>query len=292
MKKIITIFILPNEIDLYRDLINRIKNDITTYQLEDFWVDSTLCVSEEMVNWDESLISKQQVIQWYNEINKDIKGDFSIDYNGEIQGCVDKRRESNPNKYPQAISFTWLDADILFPEGTFYILNESVNNLKDSNFILTPQYPKMWDSSWDILVHPKYNSFGYDFMKTPEYDPNNSFGVYGDISLKPINPGIFKFGGGAITTFSSNLLKLFPIPNSFGPYGEEDTFVMQACSTFHQKYNIQQYLIKNLVYSQKNRDHIDRRNDIYVYDKRNEYRQISLNNFSNELSLLYLKLNK
>jgi hypothetical protein len=289
MKKIITIFILPNEIDLYRDLINRIQNDIINYQLENFWIDSTLCVSDEMVNWEKSSVSKQQVIQWYNEINNGINGDFSIDYDGKIKGCVDKRRESNPNKYPQSISFTWIDADILFPEGTFYIINESVDLLKNDNFILTPQYPKMWDPSWDILVHPKYNSFGYNFMKTSEYNPDNSFGIYGDISLKSINKGMFKFGGGAITTFSSDLLYLFPIPESFGPYGEEDTFMMQACSLFHQKYNIQQYLIENLVYSQKNRDHIDRRNDIYVYDKRNEYRQISLNNFSKEINKIIYK---
>ena len=283
MKKIITIFILPNEIDLYRDLINRIQNDIINYQLEDFWIDSTLCVSEEMVNWDESSVSKQQIIQWYNEINKDIKGDFSIDYNGEIQGCVDKRRESNPNKYPQAISFTWLDADILFPEGSLYILNESVNNLKGSNFILTPQYPKMWDSSWDILVHPNFQNIPYNYMGLPNYNPEEYYGIYGEVSLKLLNLGVFKFGGGHLTTLSPTILSLIPIPDSFAPYGEEDTFIMVGCSNLWKKYNINQYIIENLVYSQKNRDHIDRRKDIVLHDKKHIFRKTSLNNFQPEL---------
>jgi hypothetical protein len=283
MQKIITIFILPNEIDLYRDIINRIQNDITDYQLEDFWIDSTLCVSEEMVNWDESSISKQQIIQWYNEINNDVKGDFSIDYSGEIQGCVDKRRESSPVKYPNAISFTWLDADILFPKGTFYILNESINNLKNSNFILTPQYPKMWDATWDILVHPNFIDIPYNYMNSPNYTPEKYYGIYGQISLKPLNLGTFKFGGGPLTTLSPTILSLIPIPLSFAPYGEEDTFIMAGCSILWKKYNIHQYIIENLVYSQKNRLHVDRRDDICIYDRRVEYRKISLNNFKNEL---------
>jgi hypothetical protein len=289
MKKIITIFILPHEIDLYKDLISRINNDIVKYDLKDFWIDSTLCVSEKMVNWEDSQVNKEEIIEEFNKINQNINGDFSINHDGQIQGCVDKRRESSPIKYPDAVSFTWIDADILFPEGTFYIIDESVNNLKDSNFILTPQYVKMWDSTWDILVHPKYNSFGYDYMKTSEYNPDNSFGIYGDICLRPIPDGMFKFGGGAITTFSSNLLNSFSIPNSFGPYGEEDTFIMTCCSYFWKKLNIKQYIIENLVYSQKNRDHIDRRKDILIYDRRVEYRQISLDNFSNEINKIIYK---
>lgn len=281
--KIITIFILPNEIDLYKDLIIRINNDLKKYDLIDFWIDSTLCVSEKMVNWEKSKISKEQIIKKFNKINQNLRGDFTIDYDGYIQGCVSKRRESNPIKYPDAISFTWIDADILFPEGSFYILNESIEALQNTNFILSPQYVKMWDQSWDVLVHPKYNLFPYDYMKSPKYDPNKDFGIYGDITLKSLPSSLFKFGGGALTTFSPTIFKLFPIPDTFGHYGEEDTFIMTCCSYLWNKFNINQYLIENLVFAQKNRDHIDRRNDVFVYDRRIEYRQISLNNFSYEI---------
>jgi hypothetical protein len=288
MKKIITIFILPNEIDLYKDLIKRIQNDITKYNLKDFWIDSTLCVSEEMVNWEKNEISKQQVINWFNEINQNTPGDFSIDYKGKIKGCVDKRRESNLNKYTDAVSFTWIDADILFPEGTFYVINEAVDLFKNTNFIITPQYPKMWDSTWDILVHPEYINYSYNYMKSELYNPELYFGVKGDISVKSLPEGLFKFGGGAITTFSPNILKLFPIPDSFGSYGEEDTFIMTACSILYKKYSINQYVIDNLVFSQKNRDNIDRRKNINIINRKNEFREISLSNFTNEISLLYL----
>jgi hypothetical protein len=282
MKKIVTIFLLPNEIDLYRDLISRISKDLTKYNLQDFWIDSTLCVSDQMVNWEQSQVSKEQVILWFEEINQNLQGDFSVDQDGAIQGCVDKRRES-VQKYSNALSFTWIDPDILFPEGTFYIISESVQVLGNSNFIITPQYVKMWDSSWDVLVHASYQNFPYDYMKTADYDPNKEFGIYGDVALKSLPKGLFKFGGGAITTFSGEVLRKFPIPTSFGSYGEEDTFVMICCSYLAEKFNISQYVIENLVYTQKNRDSIDRRKDIKVYDRRAENRQISLNNFSTEL---------
>jgi hypothetical protein len=292
MKKIITIFILPHEIDLYRDLMERISNDLVKYDLTEFWVDSTLCVNEEMVNWEKSQVSKQQVIDWFNEVNIDLPGDFTIDFDGDVMGCVDKRRESTPTKYPEAVSFTWLDADILFPEGSLYIINEAVSNLGGDGFILTPQYPKMWDESWDILVHPNYKNTPYNYMEFESYNPELYYGIFGEVSLIPLPSKLFKFGGGHLTTISSKILDLIPIPKSFGSYGEEDTFIMQMCSLFTQKYNFTQYIINNLVYSQKNRDHLDRRKDIDLKDRRKEFRQIALNNFPNEVSLLYNKIFK
>lgn len=289
MKKIITTFILPHEIDLYRDLISRISNDITKYALDTFWIDSTLCVSDQMVNWEESKVSKEQVVMWFNEINQNLQGNFSVDVDGKIQGCVDKRRDSVQN-HPNALSFTWIDPDILFPEGTFYIIDQSVHAVSIDNFVITPQYVKMWDSSWDVLVHPSYQSKPYDYMKTSEYDPSKEFGVYGPLSLKALPTGLFKFGGGAITTFSGELLRKFPIPTSFASYGEEDTFIMVCCSHLAEKFSIAQFVVENLVYTQKNRDSIDRRKDIKVYDRRAENRQISLNNFSKEVNTLIKEL--
>lgn len=121
-------------------------------------------------------------------------------------------------------------------------------------------------------------------MKTSEYDPSKEFGVYGPLSLKALPTGLFKFGGGAITTFSGELLRKFPIPDSFGSYGEEDTFIMMCCSHLAKKFSIVQFVVDNLVYTQKNRDSIDRRKDIKVYDKKAQNRETSLSAFSRELN--------
>jgi hypothetical protein len=282
-KQIITIFILPNEINLYKNLINNINKEFNTYDLKDFYLDVTLSVCDEMVDWDNSKIDKQTIIEKYNNINQNTPGIFNIDYNGEIMGCVSKRRQSVKD-FPQAISFTWLDADFIFPEGTFYIIDQSLKELikTEKYFILTPQYVKMWDASWDIVCHPNFLEKPYRYYE--KSDPFKDAGIYGDIILQPLPKGVFKIGGGWITTFSKKLLNLIPIPQSFSHYGEEDTFITSGSKIFISKnYNINQYIIHNLVVTQ---DVHDRLNEIKLFDKRHEFRNIALQNFTQELNNL------
>jgi len=57
-----------------------------------------------------------------------------------------------------------------------------------------------------------------------------------------------KFGGGLLTTFSSNLLKLVDIPDTFPGYGLDDTFVMQCCNIMKRSnIDIQQYVLSNII---------------------------------------------
>jgi hypothetical protein len=277
--KIITIFILPHEVKLYEKLISSIKNEIKKFNLSDFYFDVTLSVCDEMVRWDESKTSKQEIIQQYHNINQNLKGDFNIDHSGEIMGCVSQRRNSHL-KYPNAISFTWVDSDFTFPEGTFYIIDQSItslNSLQDY-FILTPQYVKMWDSTWDIICHPNFLDKPYNYNNT---DTKKDAQIYGEITLQPLNKGIFKIGGGWITTISKKLLDLLPIPKSFGHYGEEDTFISTGSQILSSKgTHIIQYVISNLVVTQDNNI---RDPNISLIDRRQEFRQIAQNNFNLEI---------
>jgi hypothetical protein len=64
-----------------------------------------------------------------------------------------------------------------------------------------------------------------------------------EIYLKNINS--FKFAGGWFNLLSSKLLKTTDIPDSLGPYGLDDTYVMKCCEIMKQKnINVQQYVLE------------------------------------------------
>jgi len=76
------------------------------------------------------------------------------------------------------------------------------------------------------------------------------------------------------------------IPESFGHYGYEDTFIMIACEKLvREGEDIQQFKIKNLVvcenYKYRNNSHYI--NNISVYDRREEFKKIGFNAFNDEI---------
>ena len=249
MKKIITIFILPNEIELYENLMVRLRNSLTMSSDSDFYVDATLSVANEMVDWENSSITKKEVINRFAEAST-LPGDYFVDEDGEVMGCVSKRRESW-KKYPDAESFTWIDCDFYFPNETFAYISHGIKalqSLKIDDFILTPQYVKIWDNTWDELVNENFIDKPYGYYdgndNHPDYKAETDAQCYGQPELQKIKN--FKIGGGWVTTISKSLLDKVTIPESFGHYGEEDTFVMIVAQNLVKRgHNIQQYVIKN-----------------------------------------------
>lgn len=284
MKKIITIFILPNEIELYENLMVRLRNSLTMSSDSDFYVDATLSVADEMVDWGNSSITKEEIVNRFAEAST-LPGDYFVDEEGEVMGCVSKRRESW-KKYPDAESFTWIDCDFYFPNETFTYISHGISalqSLKIDDFILTPQYVKIWDDTWDELVNENFADKPYGYYdgndNHPDYKAETDAQCYGQPELQRIKN--FKIGGGWITTISKPLLDKVTIPESFGHYGEEDTFVMVVAQNLVKRgHNIQQYVIKNIVAAQDG----SRLSSVKQHDRRKEFRQIALQNFGKELN--------
>jgi hypothetical protein len=106
---------------------------------------------------------------------------------------------------------------------------------------------------------------------------------YGEINLTPINQ--FKFGGGWFNLLSTKLLKLTDIPDSFGPYGIDDLYVMLCCDLMKQKkYNIQQYVLENMVVIENFKYRWNPyQNYLYSINKQNEFRKQAENNLNKEI---------
>lgn len=279
--------LLPHEIDWFEWQAKQLKAG-SNYIEDKVIIDITLNLN--LTSWDQSQLPKQYFIDKFNQIKQYFdwcEVIFDIDETNTCLGIDDKRRNSIRKYTPD--NFIYLDCDVIFKPETLALLINSAKTIKDEYYIISPQTPKLWDFTWDILVNDIYSNQPYGFEKI--IDPYSILNIdYGEISLLPIN--IFKFGGGWFNLISAKLLKFIDIPNSFGPYGIDDTYVMYCCEIMKKKgIHSQQYIVNNLVvaenYKYRNNSYSSYLENI---DKKDEYRKQAENNFQIELNNFYNRI--
>jgi hypothetical protein len=292
MKKTqIVIHLMPYEIDWFEWQAKQLKQAAHFLENDDYIiVDITLNLN--FVDWKNSLIPKEYFVTKFNQIIKtcfDWCKTMHVDINDDntCLGCADKRR--TVIKETTADQIIYLDCDLIFPAHTLKLLLDSAKQIVSEYFIISPQIPKLWDSSWYVLMNNAYRDFIWD-NKT-FIDPYTVItSSYDSYKLTPIDT--FKLGGGWFNLFSTNLLKLIGVPDSFGPYGPDDTFIMYGCQIMKTKnYNVQQYIIENLVVSENHKyrtnpytDFIKNKND------RESFRSESEKNLQIEVTNLQQRL--
>ena len=155
------------------------------------------------------------------------------------------------------------------------------------NFIVTPQFVKQWDSTWDVVVNENYLSYPLNY--------HESSNVYKDglpqlqeINVKEIET--IKFAGGWFTLLPNKLLNKIGIPESLGHYGLEDTFVSECCKLMKSKGdNVSQFVLENLIIGESyvNRPNETIKKYIASKNKKQEFTKIATDNFPNELKNFY-----
>lgn len=293
MRIVISIFCLPYEIDELENTLNQLKRASYYLSGKNEWVvDVTLSLSNDLINWNKSSIPKS-----YFE-DKLLKLSAQTDWcaknfqtSTEVNGCVSQRRFSL-NKNTDADYFIWLDTDIIFEERTLSYLENTMAAIKDITpySVITPEIVKVWDNTWDCLVNEEFLDKPLDYQKTN--DPYKDSGIKGDVTVESVRNNLqnqprFKFAGGWMTCLSGDLVRRIGVPESFGHYGYEDTFIMWASEKLIQseQLDIQQFKLKNLVVCEnyKYRSNYHYLNNLSAYDKREEYRKIAESNFKQEL---------
>jgi hypothetical protein len=290
---VISIFCLPQEIDELETSLNQLKKASYYLSKKNEWiVDVTLSISDKLTNWKNSKIQPQYFVDKFKKLQNNLdwcKSNFIV--SAEILGCVSQRRFSL-NKNTDADYFIWLDTDIVFEERTLsYIENtmEAIKNITPYS-VITPEIVKVWDTTWDCLVNENFLDKPLDYQKTN--DPYKDSGIKGDVTIESVrnnfqNQPRFKFAGGWMTCLSGDLVRKIGVPESFGHYGYEDTFIMWASEKLiqTQQLDIQQFKLKNLVVCEnyKYRDNSHYTNILDVIDNRESFKNIAHSNFSNEL---------
>jgi hypothetical protein len=294
MKVVISIFCLPYEIDELENTLNQLKK--ASYYIDnkvEYVLDVTMTVSDRMVNWDKSSLPKKYFIDKFTKLETQsdwCQNEFKT--SDILLGCVSQRRESLKN-HKDADYFIWLDCDIIFDERTLSYMQMvmSSTSKEHEHSIITPELVRIWDNSWDILVNEQFIDKSFEYNQTN--DPYKDSGIKGDISIETVlntnSPqSRFKFAGGWFTCISGALLRRIGIPEEFGHYGYEDTFVMVGSEKLMRTTDIQitQFKIKNLVVCEnyKYRDNNHYLNGLSAYNRREEFTKKAHDGWSSALN--------
>jgi hypothetical protein len=277
----ITVHLLPHEIDWFEWQCKQLKLSSFYLNPEDTVIlDATL--NFNFTDWEESRIPKEffeNKFKICEELSTWADTRFSIDTEGKCRGCDDKRRETI--RTTDADSILYLDTDLIFDTTLLATIIEASKHTPEECYIITPQIPKLWDHTWDVLVSSEFENQPYGFEKV--VDPFYASSITGENSLKPLDT--FKFGGGWFNLLSTKLLKVTDIPDSFGPYGMDDTYVMECCKLMQRKgMKVQQYVLEGTTVAENYKFRNNPYNSLLVSEnKQNEYRQAAESNFVQEL---------
>lgn len=289
MNGVISIFLLPHEIDNTIHLLQQLKrNSIFKTGEINYKVDLSMYL--DFVNWEESKLPREYFTDRIEEMVSIYLKDWcewSITINDpEVRGCVSHRRKSHKTN-PQADFFIWLDPNLVFSDYTLYYFEYTYLNLKEREdlLIITPENVRMWDSTWDVLCGDQYLQESYNHRLEADLIREALIHQTEERQIEEVQS--FKFGGGWFTLLSRELLDIINIPESFGHYGEEDTFIMVCAGLLNRekKRRVSQYKIKNTLvnklYKQSLGGHL--KNYLVFKDFKNEFRKVSLDNFNSEV---------
>ena len=290
MKGIISIFAMPQELEDLALTLERLKrNSVFIDPSVEYGIEITMCLSDELTDWENSKIPKEYIRERSIELCQKYldwcKWEIVHDTN-EVLGCVSQRRYSLRNN-PDADFFIWLDTDMVFKDTTLYYATSAYQMIKAAGmdmFVVTPQFVKQWDNTWDIIVNKNY------WNKSINYHLNSNIYADGLPQLEEVNVAqinALKFAGGWFTLISKPLLDRIGIPESFGPYGLEDTFVMVCGSLLSQKEElVGQFVLENLIIGEnhKNRPNQSIRKYLSIKDRKEEFKQIAHSNWEIEVN--------
>ena len=248
MDGIVSIFVMPYEKeDLFRVL--ELLSESLEYLSEDMQLslDITYCLSSEFLLESEEVIKGMEkdfikevtpLLQPFSERT------LRVEKGVEILGCVSQRRNTY-REFPDKDFYIWLDPNLHFLPETLFYLTEGFRSVREVNpfapLVIVPQVTRLWDYTWDVLVHPKYKKekFGYCY----EIDPEEVLLIDEEVSIEESR--MHKFGGGWMTLLSREILENIGVPEELGHYGMEDTYIMWRM----RERDYKQYILGGVVVS-------------------------------------------
>ena len=245
----ITCHLMPWELDYALLSFTQLKK--SKYYLNDndkIYVDVTLNLSSYLINWGNSKIPKEFFIEKFESLQpllKDYICRFKIYDGDKLYGGLNTQRESTEDHID---FYSVLNPDMYFNETLLSYLIESSKIIKNKFFIITPQIPKCWDLTWDVISNKHYLDVKYeDWNNLDAYDiryflKNNNE----EISLSSIND--FKFAGW-FDIYSKEFWNNFFVGfDDWNGYGACDLYAI-TLSHFAKTQNldIQQYVLENQI---------------------------------------------
>ncbi len=173
-------------------------------------------------------------------------------------------------------------------------MTQAYQTVKEENidlFILTPQFVKQWDNTWDVIVNKSFLNYPLDYELVADVYKDTLPDI-GDVEVKSIPT--FKFAGGWFTLISKDLLIKTGVPESLGHYGLEDTYIIECCNILRQKgKSVFQFILENHIIGESytHRPNETIKKYISSISKKDEFTRIAHLNFPIEINKFYERSN-
>ncbi len=267
-KTLICIHIMPSEMEMFERLMFKFHKAFSYLdENDDVTLKATLNLNPKLTDWDNSEFKQAYFVARFGVLFNGIKNINEVILDESCWGTTQQKRESYKLDYDQ---FIFCDTDILFHEHMLkYQLNTSYQ--LDGMYIVSPSLPKWWDASWDILCHSDYMQKEYGYATTEDAMKNAETQIIERINAKELPT--LKFGCGMHTLYSKSFWEFVGIPDSFGGYGPEDTYGMEAGKVaIKLGYSIKQFVMDGVYITE---DYINRTpqfaDKIKPIDKKKEF---------------------
>jgi len=260
---------MPSEMEMFERLMNQFHKSFSYLdENDDVTLKVTLNLNPQLTDWNNSEIKQSYFAARFAVLFNGLKNINEVILDTSCWGTTQQKRESLKLDYDQ---FIFCDTDILFHEHMLkYQLNVSYQ--LDGIYLISPSLPKWWDDSWEYLCHSDYKDYPYG---TAMDNKEVMMGTYTQ-EIKGINareiPTI-KFGCGMHTLYSKSFWDLVGIPESFGGYGPEDTYGMEAGKVAVKLgYDIKQFVLDGVYITEDYLNRIPQFADkIKTIDKKKEF---------------------
>lgn len=273
-RTLIVTHVMPLELEMFERFITYYKegfkylddnDDVTMYV--------TLNLNPELTDWEKSELKPQWFIDKFTKSMEGIRSYLQIVVDNSLWGTTQQKREVIKLDYDQ---FIFVDPDISIHEQQLkmqLMASEQVSG----KYVISPNIPRWWDSSWDPLVHPNFRNEEIQQFRTKECWNNTFTQKPTEVTLGELN--VFKFGCGMHTLYSKEFWDKIGIPEEFGGYGSEDTFAMFASGIAKNAgVDISQYVLNGLYITEdKDEEHREPsyKDKIKVFDLKHDGKKYS-----------------
>lgn len=273
--------LMPWELDYAILSFSKLKQSSYFLSSQDkVYIDVCLNLSSNIINWNESKISKQYFIDKYNALLPllDWATCNSLIYEeNKLWGHLDIQKKWIE---PHIDYYIGMCPDMWFHEYLLYYIIESAKQIKNKYFIITPEIPKLWDWTWDELTNEHFQHIPYnEWNKTSIFDIQSKMSELNEPILKQANS--FKWAGWFDLYSKSFVEELVPIPNEWVGYGPWDYFGMIVSDLAKQKgVDVKEYILRNQIIFEYHPDKDNKNNftnyykDMLVLNKIENQRQV------------------
>jgi hypothetical protein len=305
-KYVIGTHVMFFEIEMFKDFIDGMINLVETVEnKENVTVDLCFNLSQKLEKIDKDKIdSKGLLVKFTNTVNKlkntGVKVDWKVYDGDDFYFHADYRRDLNYNYCKKVDYVMWGETDSFFPREAFQAIETLSEYTKEQNihrYLLSFADRKMWDSSWDPLVHVDYEHLEFIDDDEGHLNPNQAKSPMSIEKMNEINGKVDEFNftyitkpkiSGACLVLSSDLIKCGVNVPLCLLYNDDEGLSIMCEKVLGQ--NFIQFVCKNILHVHARR-HPSKR--LYVEGEDNAYSFIDQknSNFKNLLKLSKQNIN-